>query len=91
MEPTNYYWKLMATYLQPEGLPLRLVNPLTVNWHREGDQLDRAKDDWRDALQIADLLCTGKYTETQLRLAPTRNFSRGMPSIDGSAWIEDGS
>ncbi len=68
MEPTNYYWKLLATYLQQEGLPFRLVNPLTVNRHREGDQLDRAKDDWRDAFQIADLLRTGKYTETQLRL-----------------------
>jgi transposase len=67
MEPTNYYWKLLATYLQQQGLPFRLVNPLTVNRHREGDQLDRAKDDWRDAFVIADLLRTGKFTETQLR------------------------
>ena len=29
--------------------------------------MDRAKDDWRDAFQIADLLPTGKFTETQLR------------------------
>jgi transposase len=67
MEPTNYYWKLLATYLVQQGLPFRLVNPLTVNRHREGDQLDRAKDDWRDAFVIADLLRTGKFTETQLR------------------------
>jgi transposase len=76
MEPTNYYWKLLATYLQSQGLSFRLVNPLTVNRHREGDQLDRAKDDWRDAFQtphlpvgagVADLLRTGKFTETQLR------------------------
>jgi transposase len=31
MEPTNYYWKLLATYLQQQGVPFRLVNPLTVN------------------------------------------------------------
>jgi transposase len=43
-----------------------LVNPYTVKKHREGDQLDRSKDDNRDALTIADLLRTGKFTQTQL-------------------------
>jgi transposase len=37
-----------------------------VKKHREGDQLDDSKDDPRDAFVIADLLRTGKYTETQL-------------------------
>jgi len=67
MEPTNYYWKQLATYLNQQQLPFRLVNPFTVNRRREGDQLDKAKDDWRDAFTIADLLRTGKFTETQLR------------------------
>ena len=76
MEPTNYYWKQLGTYLQQQSLPFRLVNPYTVNRHREGDQLDRAKDDWRDAFVtphlpvgagVAELLRTGKFTETQLR------------------------
>jgi transposase len=44
----------------------RLVNPYTVKKNREGDQLDRSKDDNRDAFTIGDLLRTGKYTETQL-------------------------
>jgi transposase len=47
-------------------MPFRLVNALTVKRHREGDQLDRSKDDWREAYTIADLLRQGKFTETCL-------------------------
>jgi len=66
MEPSNYLWKLLAAELEKYQLAYRLVNPFTVKRHREGDQLDRSKDDVRDAFTIADLLRTGKYTETQL-------------------------
>jgi len=67
MEPTNYFWKLLAADLeQHPAWPYRLVNPYTVKRRREGDQLDNAKDDPRDAFTIADLLRTGKYTETRL-------------------------
>lgn len=66
MEPTNYLWKLLAAELEKHQLSYRLVNPYTVKKHREGDQLDRSKDDVRDAFAIADLLRTGKFTETQL-------------------------
>jgi transposase len=66
MEPTNYFWKLLAADLERRQIPYRLVNPYTVKKHREGDQLDRSKDDPRDAFTIADLLRTGKYTETRL-------------------------
>ncbi len=68
MEPTNYFWKLLAADLeqhQPD-YQYRLVNPYTVKKNREGDQLDRSKDDNRDAFTIGDLLRTGKYTETRL-------------------------
>ena len=65
MEPTGYFWKLVAAELKRRGLKYRLVNAYTVKKHREGDQLDRAKDDNRDAFAIADLLRTGKFTETQ--------------------------
>jgi len=78
MEPTNYLWKLMATELEKHQLPYRLVNAFTVKKHREGDQLDRSKDDARDAFTIADLLRTGKYTETQLlhgRYAELRQYA----------------
>jgi len=66
MEPSNYVWKLLAAELEKHQMSYRLVNPFTVKKHREGDQLDRSKDDVRDAFTIADLLRTGKYTETQL-------------------------
>jgi transposase len=66
MEPTNYFWKLLATDLEHRQVEYRLVNSYTVKKHREGDQLDRSKDDARDAFTIADLLRTGKYTETRL-------------------------
>jgi hypothetical protein len=65
MEPTNYYWKLLSSYLETQGLAYRLVNPYTVKKRREGDRLDRSRDDPRDAFTIADLLRTGKFTETQ--------------------------
>lgn len=66
MEPTNYYWKQLGYDLEQHQMPFRLVNALTVKRHREGDQLDRSKDDWRDAYTIADLLRQGKFTETRL-------------------------
>jgi len=66
MEPTNYYWKQVGYDLEQHQVPFRLVNALTVKRHREGDQLDRSKDDWRDAFTMADLLRTGKITQTHL-------------------------
>jgi len=65
MEPTNHYWQLLAAELERRGIAYRLVNPYTVKKHREGDQLDRAKNDQRDGFTIADLLRTGKFTFTQ--------------------------
>ncbi len=67
MEPTNMLWKLLANYLEEQEISYRLVNAYTVKKHREGDQLDRSKDDRRDAFTIADLSRTGKFTETQLQ------------------------
>jgi len=66
MEPTNYFWTLLAADQERRGRPYHLVNAFTVHRHREGDQLDRAKDDQRDAFFVAELLRTGKYTETRL-------------------------
>jgi len=66
MEPTNYFWKLLATDLERHQLSYCLVNAYTVKKHREGDQLDMSKTDRRDAFTIADLIRTGKHTRTQL-------------------------
>jgi transposase len=67
MEPTNYFWKLLAKELEEKKINYHLVNSYTVKKHREGDQLDRSKDDRRDAVQIAELSRNGKYTETHLQ------------------------
>ena len=68
MEPTNYFWKLLAADMEQHrpAYSYRLVNAFTVKKHREGDQLDRSKNDLRDAFTIGDLLRTGKFTTTQL-------------------------
>jgi transposase len=66
MEPTNYFWKLLASDLERYQIRYRMVNPYTVKKHREGNQLSRSKSDYRDAFTIGDLLRTGKFTETQL-------------------------
>lgn len=79
MEPTGHYWKVLARYLEQEKIPYYLVNAYTVKKRREGDQLDRAKDDRRDAFTIADLVRTGKFTETKLlheEYAELRQYGR---------------
>ena len=60
MEPSNYFWKLFAKELEEKKIPYHLVNAYTVKKHREGDQLDRSKDDQRDAGQIAELSRNGQ-------------------------------
>jgi len=67
MEPSNYFWKLLARELEEKKITYHLVNAYTVKKHREGDQLDRSKDDRRDAGQIAELSRNGNYTETRLQ------------------------
>jgi transposase len=66
MEPTNYYWMLLASELERRNIDYYLVNAYTVAKRREGDNIDKSKDDPRDAFAVGDLLRTGKYTETRL-------------------------
>jgi transposase len=67
MEPSNSFWKLLAKEMEEKAIPYRLVNAYTVKKHREGNQLDRSKDDQRDAGQIAELSRNGHYTQTRLQ------------------------
>jgi transposase len=57
----------LARDLEEKRIPYHLVNAYTVKKHREGNQLDRSKDDQRDAGQIAELSRNGHYTETRLQ------------------------
>lgn len=43
MEPSNYFWKLMARELEEKEITYHLVNAYTVKIHREGNQLDCSK------------------------------------------------
>lgn len=70
MEPTSYFWKLLAAFLERQQQRYVLVNPYTVKKHREGDQIDISKSDPRDAFFVADLTRTGKFTDTQLLHGP---------------------
>lgn len=67
MEPSNFFWKLLAQELEQRQISYRLVNAYTVKKHREGNQLDVSKDDRRDAAQIAELSRTGHSTRTRLQ------------------------
>lgn len=66
IEAGSHYWRNLAYYLHEQGLPFRLINPFTLKRQREGEDLDRRKNDYRDAAYAAELLRTGKFTETQL-------------------------
>jgi transposase len=66
MEPTGHYWRNLAYFLEGQGHRFHLVNPFTLKRHREGQDLSRTKNDYRDAAMVAELLRTGKFTLTQL-------------------------
>jgi len=44
----------------------RLISPFTLKRRREGEDIDRRKNDYRDTDMAAELLRTGKFTETRL-------------------------
>src|SRR5512141_1685400 len=67
MEPTNYFWKLLAQELEEKEIDYHLVNAYTVKKYPDGNWLDRSKADPLDAEQIAELSRTGHYTETRLQ------------------------
>jgi len=66
MEPTGHYWRNLAYFLDGRRYRFRLVNRFTLKRHREGQDLSRTKNDYRDAAMVAELLRTGKFTLTRL-------------------------
>jgi transposase len=67
MEPSGAHWKLLAADLEQRNVPYVLVNAYTVHVYRQAINLDRSKDDFRDAYAIADLVRIGKFTRTRLQ------------------------
>jgi len=76
MEPTGHYWRNLAYFLDGRGYRFRLVNPFTLKSHREGQDLSRTKNDYRDAAMVAELLRTGKFTLTRLTYGPWADLRR---------------
>lgn len=70
IEAGSHYWRNLAYFLEEHGQTFRLINPFTLKRERDGQDLGRRKNDYRDAEQAADLLGQGKYTWTALPEGP---------------------
>lgn len=66
IEAGSHYWRNLAYYLHERKWSYYLVSPFTLKRQREGDDLTQRKSDYRDATMAAELLRTGKFTETRL-------------------------
>jgi len=66
IEAASHLWRNFAYFLDERGIPFRLINPFSLKRRREGKDLNRRKNDFRDAEVAAQLLCTGEFTETTL-------------------------
>jgi transposase len=66
IETGGHYWRNVAYYLDERGIPFRFINQYTLKRRREGKDLNRRKNDYRDSEVAAQLLCTGEFTESKL-------------------------
>lgn len=70
MEPSGHLWGPLAQAITARQGRYVMVNAYTVHQRRQGDSLDRAKDDWRDSVAIAELARTGVFTQSQAPAGP---------------------
>ena len=66
IETGGHYWRNLAYALDEQGIPFRFINQFTLKRRREGKDLNRRKNDYRDSEVAAQLLCTGEFTETKV-------------------------
>ena len=66
IETGGHYWRNIAYFLDERGIPLRFINQFTLKRRREGKDLNRRKNDYRDGEVAAQLLCTGEFTESTI-------------------------
>ena len=64
IETGGHYWRNIAYYLDDKGIPYRFINQYTLKRRREGKDLNKRKNDYRDAEVAAQLLCTGEFVES---------------------------
>jgi len=62
----GHYWRNLAYFLDEQGIPFRFINQFTLKRRREGKDLNRRKNDYRDSEVAAQLLCTGEFTESKI-------------------------
>ena len=66
IETGGHYWRNVAYFLDDQGIPFRFINQYTLKRRREGKDLNRRKNDYRDSEVAAQLLCTGEFVETSI-------------------------
>jgi transposase len=66
IETGGHYWRNVAYFLDEQGIPFRFINQFTLKRRREGKDLNRRKNDYRDSEVAAQLLCTGEFTDSKL-------------------------
>jgi transposase len=66
IETGGHYWRNIAYFLDKQGIPFRFINQYTLKRRREGKDLNRRKNDYRDSEVAAQLLCTGEFVESTL-------------------------
>lgn len=66
IETGGHYWRNIAYYLDEKEIPYRFINQYTLKRRREGKDLNRRKNDYRDSEVAAQLLCTGEFTDTRI-------------------------
>ncbi len=66
IEAGGHYWRNLAYFLDRQGIPFRFISPYSLKRRREGKDLNRRKNDYRDAEVAAQLMCTAEFVETRL-------------------------
>ncbi len=66
IETGGHYWRNVAYYLDEQGISFRFINQYTLKRRREGKDLNRRKNDYRDSEVAAQLLCTGEFVESAI-------------------------
>ena len=66
IETGGHYWRNVAYFLDEQDIPFRFINQFTLKRRREGKDLNRRKNDYRDSEVAAQLLCTGEFTESKV-------------------------
>jgi transposase len=66
IETGGHYWRNIAYLLNEQAIPFHFINQFTLKRRREGKDINRRKNDYRDSEVAAQLLCTGEFTESTL-------------------------